>query len=748
MRLGLGCVLAAVFFAIVAGGSVPMDAQPAFEPVSGILLTALAGVLVAVGLLLKSESENAQMRLAGIGLTVVAGLIVVYDLFAGGDLPSLVRLVCSLLVLGGLAGVLVKNRILQMPSVVFSGPLVVLLASLGAALLISEFKLVGVDALQFWMLCVGAYFLTTAVVGRVNGPRMVVETAVFAGALVSIKGILEYLAIRSEEPTYRIFADWNNPNALAGILVAVFPLSVALATAYGGVRRVAALVASSLIVLGIALSQSKGGLIVLGAATLIVFVTLLVWRARSRALLTFVPLVAGGALLLLVQRTPATPPPASQAQVQATEVPSAATPPPMQRVFSSQGESAQSSTYRKLLWKGAIQAWKDQPVGYGPGTYRFYSAKSGLTEQTQLAHQTYLQLAVEGGVLAGVCFFVLAAFWAVRMFKGAGPLAHDRNMLRAGVFASVMAIGANGLVESNAYFLGIGLLLFVLIATGLQLAADGTSPESLPKSVRGAMVIVICVAPLVVSVWAFRSEAAKSSLAEAFARSDFPAIAERANSLSTVIFLDDEALYLLAMSEPDPAKRLSLLNDAVAKGPRTKNLRALADEQARQGDVTATIDTLNKALLYDPNNLRTLAKLMQSQVTVGDALGAISTAERIVAVEDSTYLQVRAIPELVQTEPFSARLYLAEQSIDVKTKAQLLRAAVEGYERYRQITLPKIKAFSGAGLDFGSETLATAAKKLDEAKQAAIELEQIYSSLGDSAGAEFARSLANGMTVD
>ncbi len=745
MKIGLVCLLSALFFAVVAGGSVPVDAQPLFEPLSGLLWTAIAAVSFAVGICLVSESVNDSKRLQGVVLVSIAGAVVVYDFFAGGDATSVVRILCSLFVFGGFAHVLFKNRVVQMPSVLYNGPIVVFIASMMAAMLISEFRFIGADSLQYWALCIAAYFLATAVVGRVAGPRLVVETIIAGCTCVALKGIVEYLFMRADEPTFRIFADWNNPNALAGMLVGAFPLAVGLACASKGVRQYFALAGGTVITVAIALTQSKGGLLVFAFALVAFLAVALLWRARSKALLVFVPILAGAALFMLVQPRPAAP---KIDPIATRSAPVGGGAAPMQRVINSQGESIQSTAYRKLLWKGAILAWKEQPVGYGPGAYKFYSARAGLTEQTQLAHQSYLQIAVEGGALAALSIFFLAVVWMVRMFRGAGPLSFERNMLRAGVVASVAAIGANGFVESNFYFLGTGLCLFVLLATGLQLAADGTAPESMPRPLRMSMVVLMCLLPLVVSVWAVRLELAKSALVGALLKMDRPNIAVATSALQSTKLLDDEALNLLAMVETDATKRLELLKQAVATGPRTKNLRALAEEQSRHGDNKSAIETLNRALLYDPNNLRTLFRLMETQDRLEDTTAVAMTANRIVSVEGTDYLKVRAIPELVQTEPFSARIKLATLATDKLQKAKLLSEALAGFMRYRQITVPKIFEFAKGGYDYGSETVETAKAKMAEGQKAATELEQIYSSNGDSAGVEGVRSLAKGLALD
>jgi hypothetical protein len=132
----------------------------------------------------------------------------------------------------------------------------------------------------------------------------------------------------------------------------------------------------------------------------------------------------------------------------------------------------------------------------------------------------------------------------------------------------------------------------------------------------------------------------------------------------------------------------------------------------------------------------------------GDTASAKATAERIIAVESTPYLQVRALPDVVPTEPFTARIFLASVTTDKGEKVKLLRAAVEGFVRYAQAMVPKIKQFAEAGLPFGGETTQDAEEKLSTARQSADELIALYGESGDVTGAEEVRELSRALTLD
>jgi hypothetical protein len=129
------------------------------------------------------------------------------------------------------------------------------------------------------------------------------------------------------------------------------------------------------------------------------------------------------------------------------------------------------------------------------------------------------------------------------------------------------------------------------------------------------------------------------------------------------------------------------------------------------------------------------------------------TLERLVAVEDTPYFQVRAIPELVPTETYEARLKLARRT-DGERKIKLLSGAVDGYGKYRDATWPTIKRYAEVdpSASYGGESLQEATQKLELAAAAATELAQTYrargeTDLADAAAAEatkFKEALSGG----
>lgn len=714
---GLFCLLAAVFFAIVAGGHVSMDALPESPAAGGILLTLLAACAIVWGLL------DAKVRHVP---TVVGALIVLWDPLEGGQMFTTVRVFIALLVFGGLAFVVAKDRVMQMPTVWYAGFLALLVAGLGTSIMVSEFRTVSLDSWVNWLAFAAALYLAVATIGRKRGPHLLIETVVLAASLVATKGVWEFLVARAGEPGYRVFADWNNPNALAGLLVTALPLALYVGMTSDGSKRIAAWLGATAMVAAVALTQSQGGLLVAPIGVVALIVTALAWKGGKRVLTVAVPLVAGVLVLGAIKLT-------APQQQQATANPQIA-------AIGQNHEQSSSARYRLLLWRGAIDLIKKQPVGIGVGTYRFHSARSGLTEQTHLTHQSFLQIAVEGGIIALVGMLGLGVAWTIRVLSGARALDEERNLMRAAVFAAVVACAANGFLESNLYYFGMGLVFFVLLGTGLQLSADGTSPESLPNGLRATLVLACCALPLVACVWAMYLENAKSRLLTALMKEGPTEVQSAADTLRGMAGQDGEAWYLLAWMFPtNPEERVALATKAVQLAPSTRHYRVLAESQFALGRHDEALRSIEKALERDPNNLRTLMLKLEFEDQSGATEAAIATANRIVAVEQTEYLKTRALAELVPTEPFEARIFLAKHEADSDKKIELLKGAIDGFLRYKAVTVPKVRLFDSGGYDFVGETRKRAEEKMSMARDAADQLIALYESAGQSENEEQAR---------
>lgn len=662
-------------------------------------------------------------------------------ILSGSALPLGTRALLALLCFGGLGYLFATRRVFVLPHPRIWGLTLLLLAFLALSILLARSPYGSVSAWLTWATMGAGLFFIVAAAGRGKGPWAIAACLAGGCLAVALKGILEYGEMRALDPNHRIFADYNNPNAAAGILLLGVPLGLALATGGSLGRRVFGWAAGALCLSGLLLTQSKGGFLSLGVALIALAVLTGLWGGWRKV--AAIPTVAVAAVLLVMalQRTAPTPTPvvpaapvvpavAAQAQALAPE----SGPGPLARLSRGQETQEQSMGFRKLLWQSSVALIKSNPIGHGVGSFPVVSSQPGLVPPTNMAHQTPLQVAAEGGVLAGLTLLALLGVWLFEVCKGARWLPADRNLLRAGIVAAILGVGAHGLVESNLYFLGIGMTTFMLLGLGLAVAVDGCSPELLRPQIRAALIFGACASPLGVAIYFAHGEALKASaLSSVLAHEPAAAQAalERARSIHPA---DGETWYLSGRFAQDLAERTLYLDRAAQRAPSPRYYRTLARAQAERGLAQGALASLAKALELDPNSLPTLLMYMEIYDKSGDWPSAEGAARRIIDVESKSYLQVRALPDFVPTEPYEARIYLAGRTSDPAERAKLLRAAVDGFLTYRTRTVPQVTAFSREGLDYLGENRETAGAKMAMARKACADLLTLYSDSGDEAG--------------
>jgi O-antigen ligase len=193
----------------------------------------------------------------------------------------------------------------------------------------------------------------------------------------------------------RVTGTLGDPNEFAAVLVSALPLALALAAGERQSPRMRALSlgAAILSVAGIALSLSRGGLVALAVMLVAGVMVAGRWRAIVAAIGLFVALAGVGYFLFA-------------APVAARE-----------RVSSSEG-----GTGRTDLWRVGWRMVEDRPLlGVGAGNYATASiryllrpgqlSRSDLIASTpKVAHNTYLHVLAELGVLGALAFLGLIGF--------------------------------------------------------------------------------------------------------------------------------------------------------------------------------------------------------------------------------------------------------------------------------------------------------------------------------------------------
>jgi O-antigen ligase/tetratricopeptide (TPR) repeat protein len=679
------------------------------------------GLLIAVAFL--APIMGGHVHLDAHALPNVAAAF--FALFGDPEAALLSHAVLAVFPCMALAILLLTRKVVQVPNNTLSSTLMLFFALVAGSALLSSFRHASLPALGAWLSYAVAFFAVVAGLGRQRGPVLFVGAIAASCALLALLGVNEYYT--NPDPTWRIFALWNNPNALAAMLLVGFFCGMGLLLARSRGEAMFGGGCAALCGWALWLTQSKGALLALAGVLLLLAVLVLFWSTRERRGATFARfgavLAAVALLAMLVQMTSG----AGEGGA------------PGGRVVAAGQQAEQSAGFRMNLWKGAVQMVAEQPIGYGVGTYRFESARPGVTTQTLLTHNAYLQLATEASLVAPLLLLGAAVLWLVHVCRGSRRLPFEQNMLRAGVIAAVLAVGAHSLIDSDLYYYGVGLTTFMLLGVGLLLASDSVAPENVPVGVRRAGAVG-AAGLAVLMLYAGYVDLQRALLRGSLMGGDVAASRAGATALGTLAPYDGEAWFLRAQAAATPAERRQAMERAAELAPSTRNLRALARLQTEAKELPQAQTTLRRALVRDPNNLLTLLQLARVQTMAGDVDAAEDTYSRLIAVEELPYFRVRSLPELVPTETFEARVEMAARTDDPERRIELLGPAVEGFARYRQITVPRVLMMEAAGTNFGGESAGEAQRKMSVALDAARSLAAAHRSLGDTQAAVEAES--------
>lgn len=262
------------------------------------------------------------------------------------------------------------------------------------------------------------------------------------------------------------FATFVTANSLAGYLAIAFPALLGwLADGLRGGRPVRAaglaLRAIPLLVAGVTLglTQSKGGLLALAAALAVMFV-LARWGGMGRAGRGLVALAAtgGAAVLALVAF-------------------GVVDPLGLARPASSMG-------FRGGYWLGAWEVFREHwlaGVGLDGFADHYVRFKSAVAGETQRAHNDWLQIAAELGVV-GFAAYVL--FWGVLLARSA------RGLLAEGAQAEASPPPPARLAWAAGGISGLGAV--VVVAHGTHCFDVGTGP-ALEPALLGLWGLTFCV---------------------------------------------------------------------------------------------------------------------------------------------------------------------------------------------------------------------------------------------------------------
>ncbi len=333
--------------------------------------------------------------------------------------------------------------------------LAIFLGACALSIVTSDYPHMGVRALiKKWLEYV--FFLVIAA-DAVRRPGVLSRAIVVLGcssALVLVEGLTQELAgrgvFRRHELTYhRMSGPYLNPIDLATYLIVVIPIALAAAL---GARRGAARAAwwTLLVALAAALgrTESVGAWIGLGAALLVLVV--LHPGVRRYGLIAMLVLLAAGSVSLVRA----------------------------ERFREAMSLSEIGKVDRWMMWQAALGMIRDKPVtGHGLNTFmeKYLAYWVGGERQPRYAHNCYLQMAAETGVIGLVSFLAVLGALFSRLVAALRRLEDATRWQLLGLVGGLAAFAVQAALDTNFYSLRHAALFWTLsgMAMGLAVTASG-----------------------------------------------------------------------------------------------------------------------------------------------------------------------------------------------------------------------------------------------------------------------------------
>lgn len=312
------------------------------------------------------------------------------------------------------------------------------------------------------LLALAIYFSTALVVLRHPTRLQLTARALSVFGLgISLLAIVQRLTwngklywIRPVSAFVAPFGPYGNYNHFAGLIELLFPLPLAWLI-FSRCRldeRIFHGVAVTLMVTAAVLSMSRAGILSIGIQ-LLAFGFLMVMN-RRRSALPLVILVAVILLSLWIGYEP------------------------LQRRLSSfsSGASEHSVVTRLSYWKSSWRIFLDHPltgVGLGafPTVYPSYGSSSSRYERLEQAHNDYLQLLTDTGVVGGVLMGIAGIFIVRTWFRLIRRLSMRNGALVANFFGSAVAllgILVHSLFDFNLQITANALLALLMLAISVS----------------------------------------------------------------------------------------------------------------------------------------------------------------------------------------------------------------------------------------------------------------------------------------
>jgi len=531
---------------------------------------------------------------------------------------------------------------------------------------------------------------------------LLIGSLLLGSSAVSCWGIRQYVEQLkiTGDAHWRIFSTFYNPNLLAGYLGLTLPLAVScLLVVRERAWKLLLGFVTALNATAFLLTGSKGGVLGLSLAAIVAAAA---WRSTSPhrqplSLRKAVPTVCALLVVGFLAARPLIP-----------------------RLLAAFGSESHSSQFRWYLWKSTARIIADFPLlGAGPGTFESIYPRYALAGFTRMAHENYLQLAAEGGLLFAVVFIAMLVVGLRGAARGVRGANRESSLLSCGLLGGLVAFGVHGLVDYTWYVPSIAITYFAMLSLTHSLV-ELRVREQRYSSPRGPLFTVtfgnhtgarLCLALIVLflvtlSYSQWRISGAASLYDEPRgARAEGPhdpiAAARRSVQLQPRCGRYHarlaEAIFMRATATADEGELMEAAQEfqtAITCEPTvSNNYYKLARLRSWNHERDKGRHCLQSALLWNPNY--TSALILWGELLTEEERNdeARKKYEKVIAISDSTVERYKAIPDLFDENYIKAHIGIGKLEIggnNCTAARKQLDRALEWCETYLKSQNPML----------------------------------------------------------
>lgn len=270
--------------------------------------------------------------------------------------------------------------------------------------------------------------------------------------------------------TDRAFGTFLYPNTLATFLIIVFPFPVFYAFFSRGCKRFFPSVVSLFILFAFILTFSKGGAIALLFSWLVLGIVRIRKKYKLISLTVVITLIVSVLFLSFNNNY----------------------------VAKKTQRLKASGKVRVEYWQAGLEMIKEEPViGFGLGSFGRVYAKYKLpqAEETQMAHNNFLQVWMELGTVGFLIFLSIFVFYfkdASRNLRKLSSFSPTKKTLILGGYVSVLAFTFHSLTDFSLYIFNAAAIFFVLM--GISCGVSSDKKEIANKKGIVIFLLIICFA--------------------------------------------------------------------------------------------------------------------------------------------------------------------------------------------------------------------------------------------------------------